>query len=165
MNVAPLRATLLSLADDETEAALGAATARAAGMVSAAEADEARLVARARAEATAVADREALRTVGRARGEARAVVLGARRELYDEVRRRVSTEAPKLRDDPRYAALLERLQALASERLGGEATLEVDLPEGGVRGVAGSRRVDLSLPRIAERCLAELGPELEVLWQ
>ena len=45
-------------------------------------------------------------------------VLAARRELYDELRRRARTAVLSLRDEPGYQELLERLAAAARRDLG-----------------------------------------------
>ncbi|MGZ8716957.1 MAG: hypothetical protein ACXWYO_07585 [Gaiellaceae bacterium] len=166
MNLGPLRSALLSAAEAEANSAALAAAAEGATELSLAEAQVASVLAGARAEAEDAAGREALRIVGRARGDARRVVLRARRDVYDQLCARVHAGALELRDDPTYGRLLERLQALATAQLGEDATLDVDPPgAGGVRSSSGSRHVDLSLPALAERALASLGPELELLWR
>jgi vacuolar-type H+-ATPase subunit E/Vma4 len=166
MNLGPLRSALLSAAEAEADSAALAAAAEAASELSLAESQAASVLAAARAEAEDAAGREALRIVGRARGDAGKIVLRARRDVYDQLCARVQAAALELRDDPLYSRLLERLQALAIAQLGEDATLDVDPPGvGGVRGVSGSRQVDLSLPALAQRSLGSRGPELEVLWQ
>lgn len=166
MNLAPLRSALLSAAEAEADSAALAAAAEAATELALAEAQVASVLAGARAEAADAAGREALRIVGRARSDAGRVVLRARRDVYDELCAQVHAAALELRHDPAYGSLLERLQAVVRAQLGEDATLDVDPPGlGGVRGFSGSRHVDLSLPALAARALASLGPELELLWR
>jgi len=166
MNLAPLRSALLSAAEAEANAAAVAAAKEAAAELSLAEAQIAGLLDGARTEAESAVGRETSRILGRARSDAGRAVLGAQRDLYDELCARAKTAALELRHDPGYAGLLVRLQAIARARLGDDATLDVDPPDaGGVRGFSGSRHVDLSLPALAERALASLGPELERLWR
>lgn len=165
MNLGPLRSALLSAAEAEADSVALAAAAEGATELSRAEAQVARALADARAEAQDAAGREAVRIVGRARSDARSVILRARRDVYDELCARVQGAALELRDDPAYGRLQERLQALATAQLGEDVTLDVDPPGlGGVRGLSGSRHIDLSLPALAERCLDSLGPQLESLW-
>lgn len=166
MNIAPLRTALLSLAEAEAEFLTADAAARAAQEISDAEAEVTALVDRTRTKGEAAARREAVRIVGRARSQGRALVLAAQREVYDELRRRTFAAVQELRADPAYDRLLERLEAVARARLGAEVSVEIDPPEiGGVRASSGPRRIDLSLPALAERCLAGLGSELERLWR
>ena len=166
MNVAPLRRALLSVAEAEAESVVGDASSRAARELSDARAEVAALVERARAEGEAAARHDALRVVARARREGRALLLGAQREVYDELRRRAHAAVEELRFEPAYPRLLDRLEGVARAQLGPGAAVEVDPPEvGGVRASSGRRRIDLTLPTLAERCLAGLGGDLERLWR
>jgi vacuolar-type H+-ATPase subunit E/Vma4 len=153
------------------EVRVNAARARAEGdrQVTAMRAEAERrgraLVAEAHAEGVAAA-----RIVGRqdqaaARRRARAIVLAAKRELYEELCRQAKAAAGSLRDDPGYPALLEQLVTTARAQLGEDAVLEVDpRGAGGVRGSSGTRHVDYTLDALAERCLERLGGGLERLW-
>jgi vacuolar-type H+-ATPase subunit E/Vma4 len=166
MNVAPLRTALLSAAEAEAESVIVDASSRAAREISDAQAEVTALVDRARAEGEAAARREAIHVVGRARSEGRALVLAAQREVYDELHRRTLADVEALRLEPAYGRLLERLEGMARAQLGPKASVEVDPPTiGGVRASSGKRRIDLTLPALADRCLAALGTELERLWQ
>ena len=166
MNVDPLRSAVLSAAETEAESVLDDATSRAAREISDARADVAALVDRARAEGEAAARLEGMRLVGRARSEGRALVLAARRQAYDDLRGRTFAAVTELRAEPAYPHLLDRLQGVAQARLGHGVSLEVDPPSlGGVRASSGPRRIDLTLPALAERCLAGLGTDLERLWR
>jgi hypothetical protein len=96
---------------------------------------------------------------------ARMAVLAARGDAYAELRRRARTAALTLRADSGYPQLLERLSAAARAELGPGAELEVDpAGAGGVRARRGSRRVDHTLPTLADRCVDALGAEAARLW-
>ncbi|MGZ4173518.1 MAG: V-type ATP synthase subunit E family protein [Solirubrobacteraceae bacterium] len=126
-------------------------------------ADELLAVARARGEAEG--RREAVRRQAREGALARLAILAARREVYEELRRRARTAVLSLRDEPGYRGLLEQLASAARRDLGAEALLEIDPDDaGGVRARAGSRAVDYTLPALAEGCLEGLGPVVRRLW-
>lgn len=166
VDVSPLRAALLAQATADGERLLAEADEEAAAAIARAERETAALVERARAEGRAAAELEAARERRRARREAHAQLLQAQGELYDELRREASAGVLRLRGEPGYPALLERLTAAARAQLGDEVELEIDPPgRGGVVARAGSRSVDYSLPALVDRCLASLGSELERLWR
>ena len=160
----PVREALLAQAEAEAEHLVSQAEDRAAVQVAQAEEQKAALVRRARAEGEAAAELEAASELTHARRQARTLVLEAKREVYDDVRREAQAAVQRLRSEPRYEELLERLAARAREDLGPEAELELDPPDGGVIGRVGNRRVDHTLPALVERCLTEHAGELERLW-
>jgi vacuolar-type H+-ATPase subunit E/Vma4 len=144
------------IAQAEADAAAALAHARRA-------ADE--LIAAASARGEADGRIEAALQAARENALARMEVLAARRGLYDELRQRARRAVLSLRDEPGYQELLERLAAAARRDLGDDAELEVDPADaGGVRARSGSRRVDYSLPALAQRCVDALGPGLRQLW-
>lgn len=145
---------MLARAGEDAEAAIASARR---------EVEETVAAACARGEADGGA--RAVRELAREHALARIEVLAARRALYDELRRRARGSVLSLRDEPGYAELLDRLEAVARRELGDGAEIEVDPSEaGGVRGWAGSRRVDYTLPALAERCIAGMGHSLSRLW-
>ena len=160
----PVRAALLAEAEAEAERVVRQAEENAAAQVSRAEEQKAALVKRARAEGEAAAELEATSELTHARRNARTLVLEAQRAVYDDVRREAHAAAQRLRSEPRYGELLERLAAVVEEELGPEVELEADPPDGGVIGHAGNRRVEQTLPALVERCLTEHAAELERLW-
>lgn len=149
---------------------------RAAERLEAAEAETGQRLAAARRQA------EALIAAARVRGETEGRVAGARdaavqrsfahlqvlavqREIYDEFRRRARATVLGLREEPGYPALVDRLAACARRELGDGVEIERDPPGlGGVRATAGTRSVDLTLPTLADRAIAALGPRLRKLW-
>jgi vacuolar-type H+-ATPase subunit E/Vma4 len=138
--------------------------------MAAAELDEASraataIVDEARADGAAQADREM--AVVRAHDQRRShrIVLEARRKAYQELGAQARAGVRELRPDPAYPALLDRLEQWSREQLGEGATIERDPADGGVVAEAAGRRVDYSLPALAERCLGVLGAEIEELWR
>jgi vacuolar-type H+-ATPase subunit E/Vma4 len=158
------------------EALLEDARARAARRLAAADAETDQRIAAARREAATIIAQARARgeTEGRIAGARDAAVqrsfahlkvLAAQRDVYDEFRRRARDATLALRDDPAYPALLDRLTASARRDLGDGAEIERDPPEvGGVRARDGTRSVDYTLPALADRAIAELGPRLRAVW-
>jgi vacuolar-type H+-ATPase subunit E/Vma4 len=136
-----------------------------------------RRVAEAKAKATALTQQgqldgaqaaalQAARRRAAANRRARELRLEAQRALLDELRARAREAALRLRTDPRYPELLDRLSRAARSQLGPEAELVVDPPElGGVLGRVGSVSVDYTLPALVNRALDELNGRLEALWE
>lgn len=164
MNLEPLRASLLAQAHAEAGALLDAARREADGLRAEARAEAEALLRQATAEREEASAAARARSLLAARREARATVLRARRDAYEELHAAVLAAAADLRAGPDYPRLRERLAATARERLGPGAEL-TEPAGGGVVARAGERLVDCSLPAMAERCLAGLGPDLEELWR
>ncbi|GAA4507401.1 hypothetical protein GCM10023191_065730 [Actinoallomurus oryzae] len=168
----------------------GAERVRAAALVPVADAllaEARREAARIRSEARGVADAQlararaeaeqilaGARTAGhseaavaaraervRARRRARSIVLAARRETYEELRRRVRfAVAARCAENPETADLLRRV---AVDRAGPDARI-FTAPDGGVIAVAPGHRIDCSVPALAEHAVDLLGVEVERLW-
>jgi len=162
--LAPVRAHLLRAAGTEADRIRAAACAEADELLRQARLAAERAVrdgaVRGQAEAAPVA--AAARSRGRAR--ARAIVLGAQREAYDELGRRIRAEADGLRGDPGYGLLVERLTALAARAAGADATVTA-APAGGVLARSGQVVVDCSLPRLAVHAVESLGDRVRELWE
>ena len=123
------------------------------------------IIGTAEAEGVRSAEGEAAHRLARGRREARRVVLGARRAAVDRLHTEVMTAIDELRRQPGYDQLEDGLADLAVAVLGADAEIERD--PGGCGGVLardGSRAVDLTLPSLAERCLRDLGRDVEGLW-
>jgi vacuolar-type H+-ATPase subunit E/Vma4 len=123
------------------------------------------IIAEARADGTAQADREMAVTRAHEQRRSHRIVLEARRRSYEGLGLQARAGARELRSDPAYPAILDRLEQLSREQLGDGALIERDPADGGVVAEAGGRRVDYSLPALAERCLRRLGAEIEELWR
>ena len=162
--LAPVRAYLLRAARTEAGQIRAAARAEADQLLSRARQDAERAVrdgaARGRAEAAPLAAAER----SRGRAAAQSIVLGAQREAYDEMCRRIGLQADALRADPGYRLMLERLTARAARTAGPGATVTA-LPDGGVLARSGQVVVDCSLPRLAGEAADALGDRVRELWE
>lgn len=163
-SLAPVCEALLQQARADAEATVAAARSEDAVVLAAAEREAAAVLERAAADRAAVARSRRARRLIEAHRQGQSAVLAARREAYEELRRRALATAGVARDSPHYGELCERLAAAVRAQLGAEARLS-EPPEGGVRGQAGNRSVDYSLPALVDRCLQCLGGELEELWR
>ena len=164
MNLQPLRGSLLAQARAEALALVEAARSDAGDAQAAAGAEAGALIRAAASEREAATGAARERRRQRARREGRAIVLRARRAAYDELRVAALAAAADLLVQPGYPALRERLAAAARARLGPHAEV-AEAPGGGVLARAGDRLVDCSLHAMVERCLADLGGDLEELWR
>ena len=131
-----------------------------------AQAEATAIERRARDEGEAAADAVAARARAALRRESTATVLGAERRALDELRARVRDAVLGLREAPDYPQLLDGLTARARARLGAGADVVRD-PDGlgGVIAQHERRRLDYTLPALAERALAELGAATDDLWK
>jgi vacuolar-type H+-ATPase subunit H len=160
----PVRCALLADAHDEADRLLTAARTHAREVVDRAEQDVADAVADAVRRRTIASRAHADQIRARARADAHAEQLAARERNLQELRRAVRDAALRLRHDRRYPALLDDLQVMARAQLGPDARIERDpTPVGGIVATAGRRRVDYSLPALADRAIAA-HPEVESLW-
>lgn len=158
----PVRAALLADARRDAARLRAAADAEVEAIRrrSAEECDRIRRDARARGEAEAQETLDAERA--RARRRSRTVVLRARGEVYQELRRRVREAAGALRGASDYPALHARLVEEARAAVGADARV-TETPDGVVAEARGHRAV-LSLTAVAEDVLDRMGPDLERLW-
>src|SRR5450759_4954942 len=100
----------------------------------------------------------------RARRQARAVVLTAQRDLYDELRACSRAAVARLRDDPDYPRMLARLSDRARAALGSAAVLG-EPEDGGIVATDGVRRVDFSLPTLADRAFDASAVQIRRSWE
>ncbi len=162
--LAPVRGYLLDQARTEADRVLAAARAEADALLRQARGDAERAVGQATARGQADAAPRAAAERSRGRGRARAIVLGAQREAYDELCRRIDAEVGGLRDEPGYPRLLARLSAIAARAAGRDAMISYP-PAGGVLARSGQAVVDCSLPRLAGQAMLALGPQVRALWE
>jgi vacuolar-type H+-ATPase subunit E/Vma4 len=135
-------------AADEGRRILQAARAQAAGLLAAAR-------EQGEAEAAALAALER----SRSRGAARTVVLAAQRAAFEELRERARAEVRALLADPEQH---QRLVAVVTGRLGGQATVHDRLGGGVVAETADGRLVDAGVDALVDRAMA--GLDLGDLW-
>ena len=131
-----------------------------------ARAEAAALERRARADGEAAADAVSARARAARRRASSATVLEAEQAVLSELRDQVHEAVLHLRDAPDYPRLLDGLTARAHARLGRGAHVTRD-PDGlgGIVAEHDGRRLDYTLPALADRALAELGPAIEDLWK
>lgn len=157
----PVADALLDKARREAARIRTEAHAAADAQVAQARAEAAQTVAVARAAGRSEAAASARTERVRARRRARSIVLAARRETYEELRRRVrSAVASLFAENP---ATVDRLRRLAVDRAGPGARV-LTAPGGGVIAVAPGRRVDCSVSALADHAVDLLGAEVERLW-
>lgn len=161
----PVRTALLHDATFEADRIMATATASAETLVATAEAEADADVDRAvdRAERSARAHAE--QVLGRARTDSQRLALTTKRNLWHRLVDEVHRAAGDLRNDPRYPALLQRLEAMAHQQLGEGAIIEVVAPPAsGIVARVGSRRVDYLSDALADRALDALCDEVAALW-
>ncbi|MDH6678672.1 F0F1-type ATP synthase membrane subunit b/b' [Rhodococcus sp. LBL1] len=159
----PVRRTLIDRACSDADRIRAAARADADATTARAEAEARSRLDRARAEGTRDGELVAATERVRAHRHARAVVLAAQRDVYDELRTHLRAAAAATRDAATYPALRDRLVRRARDILGPQAEIG-ELPDGGIEGIAGGRRLVWSLPDLAERRLAAAGDDIVRLW-
>lgn len=158
----PVRAAMLRQATQDAAAAVASARDAAAAMIAQAEADADALVAQATAEGAAQAAPVAMAELSRARQAARSVAFGADLAIRDQVVKKVKAAVLRLRDEPDYPRLVERLSVLAASAAGPGAVVTAH-PDGGVVATSGGVRVNCSLPRLADRAVAVLDAHITAL--
>jgi vacuolar-type H+-ATPase subunit E/Vma4 len=161
--LAPVRARVRSDASAAAERVLASARAQSAATLTRARRDAGNVVEQAAAEGRAAAAELAAAELGRGRERAQLTVLSARREAYDELRRRVRAAAGSLPGTPGYDQLATRLADMAARAAGPGATVIVP-PAGGVVARSGQVLVDCSLPRLAGLAIEALGDRVLELW-
>lgn len=161
--LAPVRAAVLRAAAEEADRIRGAATAEAETVLADARDQAAAIAARARALGASDGKVAAAAHRAQSRRSVRALLLGAERDAYEQLRGQVRSAVCGLRDDPCYPRLLARLTELARAAAGPGAVVTAH-PAGGVTARAPGKFVDCSLPRIAEIALGGLGAEVSTLW-
>jgi vacuolar-type H+-ATPase subunit E/Vma4 len=161
--LAPVRGRMLETASAEADRIVAKARSEAAALVRDAHRRAAEVVALAQAQGRADGARSAAAARSRGREQATSIVLGARLEALEELRREVLAAITGLRTDPGYAQLLLRLTATAARVAGPDATVTVQ-PAGGVLARSSGVLVDCTLPRLADLAVDALGDQVRELW-
>lgn len=164
MSIESLRTVVLAEATEDTARVVRAAEADRRKRLAEAQRSADAIVAAGRSAGEADSRGEALRRRIAAGHRARALVLAARRGLYEELERTALAAVQELRADPAHQALLARLERAARDELGADAVVEPH-PAGGLVARLGPRSLDYSLPALAARCVAALGARVEELWR
>lgn len=161
----PVRRALLDDAADQAEALVAAASREVEDSIAEVERRCDEEVAEVEQRSASAARAGLDQRIADARADAHDAVLGARSRAHDHLVEAAHAAAIAMRDDPRYPALLDHLEAVAREQLGDDAVIDRDpTPDGGIVARLGSRRVDYSLPRLADRALDVLSDEVAGSW-
>ena len=161
--LAPVRAAMLERAAARADRMIADARRQADLITAQARRDAAEFVAAGRAGGRARAAAMAAGERRRSRHEARFLLLSARRDARDELISQAREAIVRLRDEPGYGELRDRLVRLALAAAGPDATV-TEHPAGGVVARAAGLLVDCSLPRLADRAVEALGDDLRDLW-
>jgi vacuolar-type H+-ATPase subunit E/Vma4 len=158
--------TLRRSVAQHVEATVAGARRDANALLQQAQRDAEELTRRAREEGEAAADAVFARERATSRRDSSTTVLDSKRAALLEVQAGVCDAVLGLRTAPDYARLLDGLAARARAQLGPDAQIVRDPKDvGGVIAEEGVRRVDYTLPALADRALAELGEKLEGMWR
>ncbi|MGO8958265.1 MAG: hypothetical protein ACLQFR_12975 [Streptosporangiaceae bacterium] len=160
--LAPVRAVLLRDAAAEADRVLADARNAARAKVEQARADAAGAINRAEAEGRAQVAALALAELSRGRREARRILLDAESRARAQLAGQIRSALINLRYQPGYGELRAKLVELARRAAGPGATV-TEHHYGGVVASAPGVFVDCSLPRLAERVIEILGPQLNEL--
>jgi len=157
----PLRLALLADADAQAQALVAAATREVEASIAAVEQQCNEEVAEIERRSASASRASLDQRIANTRADAHDAVLSARARTHDRLVEAAHAAAMNMRHDPRYPALLDHFEAVAREQLGDDAVIERDpLSRGGIVAELGSRRVDYSLPRLADRALEVLADEV-----
>ena len=159
----PTRAALAAAAQAEGADLVARARQEADRVLAEGRARADQILAEAAAQGTHAARQAAARRSARVRREAHELVLTAQSTLQDELRRELIARIGAEVHGPRGPAWREVLAARCRADLGPGASLTPG-PDGGVVGVLGSRRLDLSVPVLAEEVLRTHAQEVRALW-
>lgn len=152
----PVRSALVDAAQTDARRIRRQARAAAAVTLRTARADAQRILDRSRTQAHEDAAAVIAAAEAAARRQQRDMMLAAQRAAYDAVAARVQQLLEALPSDRRYPALLQRLENVAHAMLGDGARI-VPAEAGGLVATAPGRRLDLSLPALAEAALRDAG--------
>lgn len=160
----PVRAALHRTTQTQARQVEDAARSEAEAILHQARRQAAEISSTAEREGAEAARAEAAGRSARVRRQARGLVLARQEALRSELRRQVLDQVRELRRDPRYPRILVRLTARADKVLGPMASV-TESAKGGVTAVAGSRRLDLSLPTLADQAIEDHAGEVRRLWE
>lgn len=157
--LAPVRAAMLRNARERADRIVAEASRAAEALIAQAEQDAGTAVARARAEGAAQAGPVAAAERNRSRRKSRSVALSAERLTHEELAGQIRSAICGLRDGLGYRELRDQLADLAGRAAGPDADV-AEHPQGGVTARTAGVVVDCSLPRLAERAIEVLGPQI-----
>jgi len=130
-----------------------------------AHAEAARLLAEARAEGASAAEWIASFQLTAARRLARETVLGARRRVYETLRRDAIEALARRTSTTEGQLLVRQLSSLVDERLGGGASVHRVGPDTvTVEAESGNRRMAIGPALLIDHVLLSMAEEIEGLW-
>lgn len=150
----PLKAELLRRAHATAAERLERAAAEDTAIIAQAEEEAALILEQARQEGISEAAVLVAAQRAQSRRQARAVILRARAEVVDELRRRSMSAAARLSSEPDYPEVRNRLIDYVRVQLGKDVVIS-DAPTGGVIGTVPGRRLDCSFATLVEQGLAK----------
>jgi vacuolar-type H+-ATPase subunit E/Vma4 len=159
----PLRRELLRRARSDADSQVAAAREDAAATLARAHARAADLLATARSRGEQRAEAELAAGRAAARHARRAEILEVQRDAFEQLRAASRAAVCGLRDEPGYPLLRENLRRTAKDLLGPDAAITDD-PAGGIVAAADGRRIELTLPALADRALDAAAAEIGGLW-
>jgi hypothetical protein len=150
----PLKAVLLRRAHATAAERLERAAAEDAATIAQAEKEAALILEQARRQGLSEAAVLVAAQRAHSRRQARAVILRARAEVVEELRRRSMAAVARLSSEPGYPEVRDRLIDYVRVQLGKDVVIS-DAPTGGVIGTVPGRRLDCSFATLVEQGLAE----------
>jgi hypothetical protein len=150
----PLKAELLRRAHATAAERLERAAAEDTATIARAEREAALILEQARQEGISEAAVLVAAQRAHSRRQAREVVLRARAEVVEELRRRSMAAAAQLSSEPGYPEVRNRLIDHVRVQLGKDVVIS-DSATGGVIGTVPGRRLDCSFATLVEQGLAE----------
>lgn len=161
----PVREALLADATSQADRLIADATSAAATEADEAERKAETEIERAARRGAASARARANQELAHVRNAAHREVLEAKDDIRGRFQEALHAAALNLRNDARYPALVDELERLARHQLGPNTHIERD-PNGlgGIVGVSGARRVEYTLPALADRALESVADKVGQLW-
>jgi hypothetical protein len=159
----PLKAEVVRRAHAAMAERLEQAAAEDAATIAAAEREAAHIVEQARREGVAEATVWLAEQRARSRRQARALILRARAQALEELRRQSTAAVARLTSEPDYPRLRDRLVENIRAQLGGEAVIS-EAPSGGIIATAPGRQLDCSFGTLVERLLTERVTQPNMPW-
>ena len=159
----PLKAELVRQAHAAAAERIQRAVAEDATTLTQAEREASLILEQARQEGITEASALVAALQIRCRRQARAIVLRARADGLEELRRRSIAAVARLSTEPEYPELRNRLVDYIRAQLGEDAVIS-DAPTGGVVGTVAGRRLDCSFATLVEQTLGERGTQADLAW-
>jgi vacuolar-type H+-ATPase subunit E/Vma4 len=164
--LAPLDTALSAAAQRDAEASIAEAHERVEAIGKETDAKVRGIASSAAAEGDAAAARESAHRLVAAKRRGRRHVLEAQRAAYDALVEASLDALSRVREQPEYAALQERLALAATAVLGKDARLQRDPDDlGGLVAKSDGRSVNLTLPALVGRCVTGMGRDVSRLWE